>query len=450
MALFGLPNPISLAALWSIQSLPEQMEHITGRIGAAIDKSASLLSRAHGYNLSLMPSSFWAELSACKDTLLADTIPKSSPATDIHGPEGYPPGLTMLPLNLSYEEYSVDTVDPRFTPSSLSDWDSGQLLAPSPRSPNFPDFSELSWGSLMLAGLFLLFLLLIPICASVRFMKRVAVARQRQAHLLQIANHEILGFIRSIYDKKDAIMEKMNITVSAIEYQIEEAFQQIAAEKERVCTDFPFVLEQEVNLLRDALQIRVRSEFEHQVSKIKEFIADVERRRRSLPSPQEIEDTCEAFLDELGRLIVLVNDLRSRIHDERKAYIGSQKLHQQMDSMVCPCRARCNVRSEGPQRSAAVADHPARVSAKKDEVLQDNPRLDPPEAREPRYPSLALWRMTKESAGLTAEELEQGRKVRRERVEKRLAESACGYPSPWDRLDGRKGRQKHTSKSKLQ
>ncbi|PKX98182.1 uncharacterized protein P174DRAFT_381488 [Aspergillus novofumigatus IBT 16806] len=277
---------------------------------------------------------------------------------------------------------------------------------------NGPAFGRLYREALLINRQVLLFvmvvLLMIPAVTSM-------FTWYSRRHCLQVANIEILGFINSpsVRARKVFLLKRMSSAVSILNGQIDSVMKQIAVEHERVSAELPTFLDAEVKELRDALETQFQNEFDHHVLEVKNFADNLER-ARSFPDPEAIEAECKDFQSEL------------------------QRWRQQMGNFLAHASIKAekngNIQIPVKHIMATPEEVPtAQVTETEDEAIEDKvDRNDSasltvsesPRAQDEKPISrMALWTTASGYPAPTPAEIEEGRRIRRERVAKRMTEN---------------------------
>ncbi|KAF7177236.1 hypothetical protein CNMCM7691_005058 [Aspergillus felis] len=281
------------------------------------------------------------------------------------------------------------------------------------RLANGPTFGTLYREALLINRQVLLFvmvvLLMIPAVTSI-------FTWYSRRHCLQVANIEILDFISEVRSRKVFLLKRMSSAVSMLNGQIDSIMKQIAMEHERVCAELPTFLDAEVRELRDALETQFQNESDRYVLEVKNFAHKLERARRSFPDPEAIEAECKDFQSELQRWRQQMGNFLARVSTdaERDANIETSVKRIMALPEEVPTTQACGTETE----YEAIEDNmdgnePASLT------VSEKPRA---EDEEP-ISRMALWATASGYPAPTTEEIEEGRRIRRERVAKRMAEN---------------------------
>ncbi|RHZ68142.1 uncharacterized protein CDV56_108966 [Aspergillus thermomutatus] len=290
---------------------------------------------------------------------------------------------------------------------------SQDAVSTSEHHANVPTFGGLYREALLINRPVLLFimivLLLIPAVASI-------FTWYSRKHCLQVANIEILDFINEVRARKAFLLKRMSSAVSMLNSQIDSIVRQIVMEHERVCAELPTFLDVEVRELREALETQFRNEFDHHVLEVKNFADNLERARRSFPDPEAIEAECEDFQSELQRWRQRMGDFLAQVSAEA----------ERNGNMQSPVKRIMEHQEEMPPTQACVTETEDEVMEDKVErnepashIVSEKPRA---EDEEP-ISRMALWATASGHPAPTPAEIEEGRRIRRERVAKRMEEN---------------------------
>ncbi|KAF7122553.1 hypothetical protein CNMCM5793_000578 [Aspergillus hiratsukae] len=235
-------------------------------------------------------------------------------------------------------------------------------------------------------------------------------------HCFQVANIEILDFINEVRARKAFLLKRMNSAVSMLNGQIDSVMKQIAMEHERVSAELPTFLDAEVRELQEALETQFQNEFDHHVLEVKQFADNLERARRSFPDPEAVEAECKDFQSELQRWRQQMGNFLAQVSAET----------QRSGNIQTPFKRIMARTAEVPTTQAYVTEteheamedkldrnEPARLVASEKPRAEDNESIS----------RLALWAMASGHPAPTPAEIEKGRRIRRERVAKRMAEN---------------------------
>ncbi|RHZ74942.1 hypothetical protein CDV55_108981 [Aspergillus turcosus] len=252
-------------------------------------------------------------------------------------------------------------------------------------------------------------LLIIPAVASI-------FTWYSRKHCLQVANIEILDFINEVRARKAFLLKRMNSAVSMLNGQIDSVMKQIAMEHDRVSAELPTFLDAEVRELREALETQFQNEFDHHVLEVKQFADNLERARRSFPDPEAVAAECKDFQSELQRWRHQMGNFLAQVSAEA----------ERNGNIQTPAKRIVAHTEEVPTTQAYVAE--TEHEAMEDKVDRNEPAslavCDKPRAENKESISrLALWAMASGHPAPTPAEIEDGRRIRRERVAKRLAEN---------------------------
>jgi hypothetical protein len=278
---------------------------------------------------------------------------------------------------------------------------------------NRPTFGTLYREGLLINRQVLLFvmvvLLMIPAVTSI-------FTWYSRRHCLQVANIEILDFISEVRSRKVFLLKRMSSAASMLNGQVDSIMKQIAMEHEQICAEIPTFLDAEVRELRDALETRFQNESDHYILEVKRFAHKLERARRSFPDPRAIEAECKDFQSELQRWRQRMGNCLARVSTdaERNGDIQTPVTCIMALPEEVPTTQACATEAEYEAMEDNMdGNEPASLT------VSEKPRA---EGEEP-ISRMALWATASGYAAPTPEEIEEGRRIRRERVAKRMAES---------------------------
>ncbi|GIJ99290.1 hypothetical protein Aspvir_001420 [Aspergillus viridinutans] len=315
--------------------------------------------------------------------------------------------------NLHHKKHSL--FDPGL--SELGSLWRGQISQDAVSTPghhaNGPTFGTLYREALLINRQVLLFvmvvLLMIPAVTSI-------ITWYSRRHCLQVANIEILDFISEVRSRKVFLLKRMSSAVSMLNDQIDSIMKQIAMEHERVCAELPTFLDSEVRELREALETHFQDEFDHHVLEVKSFADNLERARRRFPDPEAIEAECKDFQSELQRWRQQMGNCLAQVSTEaeRNGSIQIPVKRIMAPAEEVPTTQACSTETEYEAMEDKV-DRNDSASL----IVSEKPRG---EGEEP-ISRMALWATASGYPAPTPEEIEEGRRIRRERVAKRMAEN---------------------------
>jgi hypothetical protein len=240
-------------------------------------------------------------------------------------------------------------------------------------------------------------------------------------HCLQVANIEILDFINEVRARKAYLLKRMNSAVAMLNGQIDSVMKQIAMEHERVSAELPTFLDAEVRELREALETQFQNEFDHHVLEVKQFADNLERARRSFPDPEAVETECKGFQSEIQRWRRQMGNFLAQVTAEpgRNGNIQNPVKRIMARTEEVPTTQACVTETEHEAMEDKVdRNEPASL------VGCEKPRAEDKES----ISRLALWAMASGHPAPTSAEIEEGRRIRRERVAKRMAENNSQRP----------------------
>jgi hypothetical protein len=277
---------------------------------------------------------------------------------------------------------------------------------------NGPTFGTLYREALLINRQVLLFvmvvLLMIPAVTSI-------FTWYSRRHCFQGANIEILDFINEVRARKAFLLKRLSSAVSILNGQIDSVVKQIVLEHERVSAELPTFLDAEVRELRDALETQFQNEFDHHVLEVKNFADNLERARRSFPDPEAIEAECKDSQSELQRWRQQMGNFLAQVSTEAER---NGNIQTPVKRIIAP--------PEGVPTTQACITEPG-YEAMEDKVDRNGSASliasEKPLAEEEPISRMTLWATASGYPAPTPEEIEEGRRIRRERVAKRMVET---------------------------
>ncbi|GFF36579.1 hypothetical protein IFM58399_04603 [Aspergillus lentulus] len=233
-------------------------------------------------------------------------------------------------------------------------------------------------------------------------------------HCLQVANIEILEFINEVRARKAFLLKRMSSAVSMLNGQIDSIMKQIAMEHERVSAELPTFLDTEVRELRHALETQFQNEFDHHVLEVRNFADSLERARRSFPDPEAIEAECKDFQSELQRWRQQMGNFlaHASIEAEKNGNIQIPVKHIMATPEEVPTAQVTETEYEAIEDKVDRNDSGSLTVSEKPRALDEEP-----------ISRMALWATASGYPAPTPGEIEEGRRIRRERVAKRMTEN---------------------------
>lgn len=288
---------------------------------------------------------------------------------------------------------------------------SQNLVPTSGHLNNGPTFGSLHSEVLLLNWQVLLFmmifLLIIPAVTSI-------CTWYSRRHCFQVANIEILDFINEVRSWREFLFKRMSAAVSILNGKIDSMIKQIVMEHERVSAELPTFLDAEVRELRDALDTQFQNEDDHHILGVKNSADNLERARRRFPDPGGIEAECKGLQSVFQRWRQRMGNFLEHASSEA----------ERSDNIQIPVKRIMELPEKAPTTQATQTKY----EAMQDKVDKNEPasltvsEKQCSEAEEP-ISTMGLWATASGYPAPTPAEIEEGRRIRRERVAKRLTEN---------------------------
>ncbi|KAA8647261.1 hypothetical protein EYZ11_009235 [Aspergillus tanneri] len=378
MALFGLFQPIALTGLGTYR-LPERMELMTDHLRELLD--AVSISVTNG----TLKTKRWPALSTQNVALLTagEVIPSEPNQIPL---ETDRPSCVSEEGQSSFTEFDILSSTPYHQLGQLfHSYDIENILPL--HNVTFPLSSVWIWPTLFFIGLFAF---------------RMFTGAARQERYRQLAEAEIIDFITAIQARKALILERMNLTASETDAQIDKVFAQLTTDLAQLRAQLLTSLSCDADLLRERFQERARSGFERYFSpeQIVEFRLEMRNSDQvigdgqSRGEPSRNEDQClgcrgGAATNEasVGNGLIDWPDVSL---SSKNGHINSFKAKEEMKDLP-----QDNAETEAP-------------SPETPEWAKEAQRIEDEKAK------LAWWAMASGGKTRTIDDIEKERKIRQE------------------------------------
>lgn len=248
---------------------------------------------------------------------------------------------------------------------------------------------------------------------------------------LRTADAEIMRFTSEVQFRRASLRRKIDLAALVIDQTLDETVRHISAEQERVHQDLASfrpddVISQEMSAFRDKLELLIQSEFDRQVSWVRDYLEELEQVRQSLPGPAEIRAQCEEFQETFQQS----KEVHKSLNDALK------HINELSRSRQTPPLSQDSLSLVGDEFHAvrSISSNEGTSSSNVSERIRDNTDMQPQ--------SLSHWVMASGRRAMTPEEFDKAREIRRERVKMRCAnrvktDSASSNGQSWTAMTDR-------------